>query len=57
MGSMPSVTGGAATSGASNGNFNLGNFAGGGFQPPQSGLSEILPYLMLAGLAWLVLKK
>ncbi len=58
MGSMPNITGGAATSGASNGNFHVGNFNGmAGFPAPPSGLNNMLPIIAIAGLAWLILKK
>jgi hypothetical protein len=59
MDGMPNITGGAATSGATNGNFQVGNFGGSfGFPPPpSSGFNDVLPFIAIAGLAWLILKK
>lgn len=58
MGSMPNITGGAATSGASNGNFHVGSFGGmAGFPPPPNNINNLLPIIAIAGLAWLLLKK
>ena len=58
MGSMPSITGGAASSGASNGNFNVGAFNGAaGFPVPPNSMNQLLPIIAIAGLAWLILKK
>jgi hypothetical protein len=58
MGEIPSITGGASSAGATNGNFQVGDFGGmAGFPPPPNGLNDMLPVLLIAGLAWLVLKK
>lgn len=55
---MPSITGGAASSGASNGNFNVGAFNGAaGFPAPPNSMNQLLPIIAIAGLAWLILKK
>jgi hypothetical protein len=58
MDGLPNLTGGAATSGATNGNFQVGDFGGmAGFPPPPNVLNDMLPFIAIAGLAWLVLKK
>ena len=56
--SLPNITGGAAHSGASNGNFHVGNFNGmAGFPAPPNALNDMLPIILIAGIAWLALKK